>query len=527
MTDTTTQRYVPGAPPPPPASKSGKKKRKTAKGGKPEDSPAFDSPALSSVAIPDASSAALVDKAPEPSDIKEGAVADALLVDTDARAGAPSSQPAPEEPKHSPIVDIIQKRFKATTKKISRIQAYATLEDEKLNEDQRRTLKGLPALEAVAKELEEVKKAVETVEAERAVADAREAAERERAEAEHLAVAIVEAESLTFTKISRLLHFLRLHSSLSARHPSTSSLDLQESEVPVIFAIVEELLGEESEIRQELIRGLLAGEGEFQGVSHSRFLDLAHAFANPPDEPASTEPEESAPADVEEEASASVAGLGANASTSGGFRFVQESELDNPALEDSQEWVDVNQTTEVEVTTTTIETPGGDEMVEQTITVIERTEAPLSASGNFDWAEDEGGLPPIAGLHAKFGTSETPSPATPAQNIPETTSAEATPASANGNLVAVVARAGSAGSVDSAEGVAAESAGASVAIVVDPVAVSEESVVAPVASEAHTAGAATASGEAMANGVAADAAGAEAVEARFSDNREEAPAAQS
>ena len=35
------------------------------------------------------------------------------------------------------------------------------LDDEKLNDDQRRSRKGLPSLEAVLKELEEVKKAVE------------------------------------------------------------------------------------------------------------------------------------------------------------------------------------------------------------------------------------------------------------------------------------------------------------------------------------------------------------------------------
>lgn len=35
------------------------------------------------------------------------------------------------------------------------------LEEEKLNDDQRRTLKSLPSLEAIVKELDEVKKAVE------------------------------------------------------------------------------------------------------------------------------------------------------------------------------------------------------------------------------------------------------------------------------------------------------------------------------------------------------------------------------
>lgn len=74
-------------------------------------------------------------------------------------------------------------------------------------------------------------------------------------------------QSRTFDKISRLLHFLRLHASLSSRHPSVSSLGLGDSEIEVVLAAAERLLGEESEIRQELIRGLFSGEGEFEGIS--------------------------------------------------------------------------------------------------------------------------------------------------------------------------------------------------------------------------------------------------------------------
>jgi hypothetical protein len=51
-----------------------------------------------------------------------------------------------------------------------------------------------------------------------------------------------------------------------------STLGIDDSEVPVILAAAEQLLGEESEIRQELVRGLLYGEGEFQGVSREFFF---------------------------------------------------------------------------------------------------------------------------------------------------------------------------------------------------------------------------------------------------------------
>jgi hypothetical protein len=60
-------------------------------------------------------------------------------------------------------------------------------------------------------------------------------------------------------------------------------LDIEDSEIPIILAAAEQLLGEESEIRQELIRGLLSGEGEYQGISRgsplpSQLATLHHTF---------------------------------------------------------------------------------------------------------------------------------------------------------------------------------------------------------------------------------------------------------
>jgi hypothetical protein len=51
-----------------------------------------------------------------------------------------------------------------------------------------------------------------------------------------------------------------------------SSLGIEDSEVPIILAAAEQLLGEESEVRQELVRGILSGEGEFEGVSREFFF---------------------------------------------------------------------------------------------------------------------------------------------------------------------------------------------------------------------------------------------------------------
>jgi hypothetical protein len=78
---------------------------------------------------------------------------------------------------------------------------------------------------------------------------------------------------------------------------------------------------------------------------------LVHAFANPPPEPGFAAPEDTGPEVPEpsqEEPSVAV-GLEGQPSTSGGFHFMQESELDNAGLADSQEWVDIPQTQVTEV----------------------------------------------------------------------------------------------------------------------------------------------------------------------------------
>lgn len=94
---------------------------------------------------------------------------------------------------------------------------------------------------------------------------------------------------------------------------------------------------------------------------------MAHAFANPPAEPISAEPEEpssEAPEAPEEQPDVPAAGLGGQTSTSAGFHFMQESELENPSLGDSQDWVDVpqDQAIEAEVATTKVEVVQGDEV---------------------------------------------------------------------------------------------------------------------------------------------------------------------
>ena len=179
MTDTAAvqPRIVPGAPPPVALSKSQKKKRRAkGVGGKSEhDQEDVSSPTTghaSGTPVPDAT------LAPEASDTQEGALAPEPV----SRSGSQAPL-LPEEDvllKHSPIVDLVNKRLKATGKKIvstslnlldlinynsrilqARISSYASTDIEKLNDDQKRSIKNLQTLDAIVKELGEVKKAIE------------------------------------------------------------------------------------------------------------------------------------------------------------------------------------------------------------------------------------------------------------------------------------------------------------------------------------------------------------------------------
>lgn len=103
MSELVTPRTVPGAPPPTPLSKTQKKKRKAkAKSAEPGDA----------LAVPEA----LTEKSPELSGPHETTLAPEAIAQSDSQMSL-----LPEEEvllKPSPIVDLIHKRLKATTKKI-------------------------------------------------------------------------------------------------------------------------------------------------------------------------------------------------------------------------------------------------------------------------------------------------------------------------------------------------------------------------------------------------------------------------
>lgn len=109
------QRIVPGAPPPAPLSKSQKKKRKSkVKPGAENSTDAndIDHPESPSTSLPDVPASAAVEKAPDSVDVQKDAL---TAEDAHAEAETPT---LPDELKSSPVVELISKRLKATTKKM-------------------------------------------------------------------------------------------------------------------------------------------------------------------------------------------------------------------------------------------------------------------------------------------------------------------------------------------------------------------------------------------------------------------------
>ncbi|KAG1807659.1 uncharacterized protein BJ212DRAFT_1386334 [Suillus subaureus] len=399
MVDTPNVRVVPGALPPMSQAKTQKKKRRS---NKPKTA---DSPAEGSVIVPDTTSAAQIDRAPEEADVKEGTVAPELA--------APSEAPTFDDltTKSSPVVELLQKRLKALNKKIARIGSYATTDHEKLDDDQRRTLKTLPSLEAVQKELKDVKKLIESHEADLAREIAAKRADAEAAEAVRIATSVADAEALSASKASAILSLIRLHTCLSNRQPLPVVLDFDEAEGEAIFSVCSTLITEESELKQAILAGLLSGQGDFNGVSYARLLDIVQSFLNPPREPtplpvepdAATEvaSEHSSNSPTESQPTASFP-TASSLSGTGSFHFMQASELESADdSENTAEWVEKS---EVEVTQN-----GVLEHEESAPSAAEVGGAPAQP---IDWAEadEEGGLPSIANLQASFAPSGSATP---------------------------------------------------------------------------------------------------------------------
>ncbi|KAF9479064.1 hypothetical protein BDN70DRAFT_932907 [Pholiota conissans] len=386
MPESVVQRIVPGAPPPAPLSKSAKKKRRAKGKSEHEDTPAG----------AEADSAARTEATPEATEVKETTPAPEPIAQSESQG-----IPIPEEDvllKPSPIVDLVHKRLKVTTKKIGRITVYAATDPEKLNDDQKRTIKTLPTLEAVQKELGEVKKAIEVHEAELVQELAIKRLEAEKAEKTRINGAVSAAQAALVTKTNAILDLLRLRSLLASGALDISGLT-EASEVAALFSIADALTGEDSASKQAAINDLFFGQ-DLHGISSSRLLEIVDLAFNPPRAPTPEPIEE--PVALEEsivhvEAEVPTAEI-PTATVSGSFRFIQDSEIETPSFEEGGVWVEKS------------DAAGHEEPIVNGHVAEEAAPAPAEAP--IDWAADEeGGLPSIAGLHAEFGTSGSATPA--------------------------------------------------------------------------------------------------------------------
>ncbi|GJJ06498.1 hypothetical protein Clacol_000690 [Clathrus columnatus] len=391
---TSASRVIPGAPPPAPLSKSQKKKRKTTKSKGEEINTA--------VEIPDPAAAALTEKAPAPSDIESGAVATELVAPLETiPENATEKTKAPR-----PVAELISKRIKLQNKKASRIAAYASKDPSELNDDQKRSVATLPYIQGGIKELEETKKAVELVEIEEAKELERQRAEDEKATQERIAQAVSDTkdQELYLQRSSAVLSLIRLSAHLSSSDPSTFHLTLSDSERHSIHLIVETLTSFEGSRKDEVLSGLISGEGVLEGVSYDRILLIVESYRNPPIEEEITfadgpEPPVEEQIEVEPEAEVEVeAEVEAEAEPivepvvpiSGSFHFMQESELEDTAFENGAEWVEKPEENEIIVengvvsevveTTTTLVVTNGDH--------VDHVQPPVS-SGKLDWAADD------------------------------------------------------------------------------------------------------------------------------------------
>ncbi|KAL4078505.1 hypothetical protein V8B97DRAFT_1937661 [Scleroderma yunnanense] len=402
MADITSPatRIIPGAPPALPSSKSQRKKRKANKTKTP------DSPAEGSPSLPDAHSSTPLDKAPEESEAKEVAGA----VEFAAASEAPTNDDAQLKP--SPVIELLQKRMRALNKKILRIAGYASTEHDKLNEDQKRSIKTLSSLEAVQKELEEVKRAIEAHEAEASRELSLKRVDKERLEAQKLVETVSSTQVLCASRMSSLLTLLRLRAVLSTGNPLPTVLDFDETEGSAIFRTCEILVGEECDTKQAVISGFLTGQGDINGVAYARLLEVVQSFLNPLREPTPLpDPTPDTPEpEVDNAPDEPVSGIPDTLPVSSSFRFVQASELDTS--ETSAEWVEKQDIPELNGVPE--QEPNGSHSPPDV--------EPTTVS-QIDWAEaDEDGLPPIANLQASLAPSE---PTIPEVNLP-------TPAAVNG-----------------------------------------------------------------------------------------------
>ncbi|KAG9048442.1 hypothetical protein FS842_000400 [Serendipita sp. 407] len=398
MSEAPALRIVPGAPPPAPLSKSQKKKRRAGHGKADEND--FDSPITNG--LNSALDSALVETAPatkglpsslvtKPEDLANAAIASEAAADA---ISATSILPAATK-RTSAVVELVNKRHRTLHKKIQRIKEYSAKAPETLNEDQKKSLATLPALEASSKEVEAVREAIESHEADEAANESRRLAEIESIVKQRIADAVSEARS---TAVSRAVQLVLLIRELPQLSKSTD-------EDGTAVAEFEAALQETDQDKLETTVGMfIAGNGGF-----SRLIGILNAHLNAPPRTATPvaeelpEPEYTHAVVTETPAIVGIPAA-ATVTTGGSYHFMQESELEpSTPFDEGAEWVEHSDAPAAPAAVPPAE-------VKQNI-----------AKGPIDWAaEDTGDLPPISGLQEHFGASgqATPTADAPVGDLP-------------------------------------------------------------------------------------------------------------
>ncbi|KAG8685404.1 hypothetical protein FRC09_014764, partial [Ceratobasidium sp. 395] len=351
------------------------------------------------------------------------------------------SKPAAEAEK-SVVADAIHKRVKALGKKAQRFHEYKAMD--KLNEDQKAAIAGLPALEGTIKELESIKKTVETLEAGASRTRAQERAELHKQNERRVSEAAQHAEAALLPRITSLLSFLALRNLLT--HSTPTDLSISEPEREAILSAGDALLAYPPVGHvEEIVKGFLSGAGSWQDIEYGRLVEITSQFAAPrtptpipdpsipldptasatletehiPEPEPQPEPEQELEPEVEPEVEA-VLGIPAPTTTGGGFHFMQESELDAPAeMTESQEWVAVQPTVNSEDIAVEVADEaeaaqadiGGEVPSTGVTTGAEVAEGVTGGGAPLDWAgEGDDELPDLGGLQATFGGSGTQTP---------------------------------------------------------------------------------------------------------------------
>ncbi|GJJ10966.1 hypothetical protein Clacol_005195 [Clathrus columnatus] len=200
-----------------------------------------------------------------------------------------------DDDKASKFIKLITKRIKWQTKKASRITSYSLKPSFELNDDQKKSVATLPIIQAIVKELEGMREAIESMETEEAKELERRRMEDEKLIQERINQAVSDAkvtqtilillEWLLNTKKFKEFHLNRFSTIISLirlsdhlKSPGHRPFPLNEHAQRVISLVVKTLTDFRGSKKDEVLSGLLKGKGEFEGLPYDTILLIANLY---------------------------------------------------------------------------------------------------------------------------------------------------------------------------------------------------------------------------------------------------------